>query len=402
MRPRFHFTAPRGWINDPHGVTIVDGRYHLFYQYVPESLQWQSNCHWGHATSADLFDFEHLPVALAPGSGDDGIWSGSIAGGTAFYTSVVEPEIGIGRIRSATPTDGSWRTWAKGPIVATAPPELDVVAFRDPFVFPHGGGWRMLVGAALVGGTAAALSYRSETLASWEYEGIAAQRSSALTEPVWTGALWECPQLFEVEGRHVMVTSVWEADVLHHVAYAVGSYEGATFTPVSWGRLSYGPSYYAPSFFRDAAGAPTFVFWLRGVADPAEGWAGAHSIPHTLSLRGDVLVAQPHPDLARYHRDAAQGGLAADITWSGGSELAIVSGRQVAATVSVDGTVLVLSVDDGEWTMPHDGGDVRLVVDGPTLEISTRSGLLAAAISPAGDSLDVECDGHAVIHGLAR
>ena len=37
MRPEFHFTAERGWINDPHGITARDGEYHAFFQYVPET-----------------------------------------------------------------------------------------------------------------------------------------------------------------------------------------------------------------------------------------------------------------------------------------------------------------------------------------------------------------------------
>lgn len=402
MRPQFHFTAPTGWINDPHGVTLVDGRYHLFYQYVPDSLTWQPKCNWGHATSADLFAFDVLPVVLAPGDGDDGIWSGSVAGGTAFYTSVVEPDIGAGRIRSATPTDGCWLTWSKGPIIVAPPPGLDVVAFRDPFVFKHGDGWRMLVGTALAGGTAAALSYSSPDLTTWTYDGIAAQRSRAETDPVWTGSLWECPQLFQLDGRWVMVTSVWEADVLHHVAYAIGDYEGATFTPTSWGRLSYGPSYYAPSYFRDSSGAPTLLFWLRGIADEGEGWAGAHSIPYSLSLEGDALVAAPHSAIAAYHRDLIAGGLAADVTWQAGRTLTIRSGDRTAAEITAEGSTLVLSVDGEEWSMPHDGTAVRVVIDGPTLEISARSGLLAAPIAPAGESLVIRGDGALAVADLAR
>lgn len=36
-RPRIHFTATSGWINDPHGLSVVDDRYHLFFQHVPAS-----------------------------------------------------------------------------------------------------------------------------------------------------------------------------------------------------------------------------------------------------------------------------------------------------------------------------------------------------------------------------
>src|SRR3712207_5423471 len=112
----------------------------------------------------------------------------------------------------------------------------------------------------------------------------------------------------QVGGRHVLITSVWEDDVLHHAGYAVGRYDEGRFTAESWGRLTYGPSYYAPSFFRDADGRPCLTFWMRGVADPAAGWASAHSVPHVLSLDGDTLVAVPHPDLERYRGDPVADG----------------------------------------------------------------------------------------------
>lgn len=32
-RPLFHISAPAGWINDPNGFSIYDGKIHLFYQY---------------------------------------------------------------------------------------------------------------------------------------------------------------------------------------------------------------------------------------------------------------------------------------------------------------------------------------------------------------------------------
>ena len=36
MRPQFHLTAETGWMNDPHAITFRNGRYEVFYQYVPE------------------------------------------------------------------------------------------------------------------------------------------------------------------------------------------------------------------------------------------------------------------------------------------------------------------------------------------------------------------------------
>jgi beta-fructofuranosidase len=410
MRPQFHFTADSGWINDPHGVTFRDGRFHVFFQHVPDSVTWQPNCHWGHATSPDLFTFEQLPIAIAPGDGDDGVWTGSLvcdpAGHpTIFYTSVSVPDFGIGRVRTATPVDDAWLEWRKGPVVAEAPADLHLIAYRDPFVFRDRDRWRMLVGAATAVGEAAALSYSSSDLSAWRYDGIAARRSTLETTPVWTGALWECPQLVEIDGRHVMITSVWDADMLHYVVYAVGEYRHGMFSPQTWGRLSYGDSYYAPTVYRDARGDAGLLFWLRHISDADAGWAGAHSVPHELRLDGDVLIASPSSALEGYRRTVTAGrtaGLAADAVWHRGTRLELSSDGSVVATIGQRDHMLSLAVGGKTWRMPHVAGAMRIVVDGPIIEVSTSGGVLAAAIRPSGGALTVENDGDLELFDLHR
>lgn len=413
MRPSFHFTAERGWINDPHGITARDGEYHAFFQYVPESTVWAPNCHWGHAKGADLFSLSELPIAIAPGEGDDGIWTGSLVTDDAdrtriFYTATTQPDIGIGRIRVATPDDEDWIAWSKGAVVAEAPTGLDIIAYRDPFVVKEPDGWRMFLGAGLRDGTATALSYRSADLDDWVYEGIALQRSTHEVDPVWMGALWECPQIIDVDGRHVMVSSVWDDDVLHYAGYAVGRYADGVFTAESWGRLTYGPSYYAPSFFRDAEGRPCVTFWMRGIADFEAGWASAHSIPHVLTLDGDTLIAAPHPDLDSYRasitEDGRLPGLAGDLRWSPAEsdELQISSGGAPVASLRVADGELAVHVGGQEWSMPA-GGDIRVVLDGPVLAVCSPAGVLGAAIAPAGDHFVVDGGGGRVeTHELTR
>lgn len=64
-RPLFHVTPPVGWMNDPNGFSVYNGKVHLFYQYHPYSTEW-GPMHWGHQVSDDLIRWEQLPVAIAP------------------------------------------------------------------------------------------------------------------------------------------------------------------------------------------------------------------------------------------------------------------------------------------------------------------------------------------------
>jgi beta-fructofuranosidase len=396
VRPRLHFTAETGWINDPHGLTFHDGRYHLFHQYVPGRMSWAPNCHWGHATSTDLLDWKPRGVAIAPGGGDDGVWTGSLvddgSGARILYTSVVEPDLGLGRVRVASPVDDTWDEWAKSDVVVQPPTDLDLIAFRDPFVIREDSGWRMFVGAATRAGDALALTYTSTDLDAWRYDGIALSRSTRTVEPVWMGALWECPQIFEVDDHWVMVSSVWDDDVLHYAGYGIGehdSYSSGRFRPTDWGRLSFGDSYYAPSFFRDRDGRPCLMFWMRGVCDAEQGWASALSVPHVLSVHSGRLVATPHPavDAARGATLSPGGSATAfDLEWTPaapGDQLSLGAeiGKTGCLTVT-DDTVSLERPGQDTWTMPWSGEQLRVIVDGPVIEISSVRGVLGGAIEP--------------------
>ena len=271
-----HHGGPGGWINDPYGLTWHNGRYHLFFQHVPGSDVWRSDQSWGHATSTDLLTWEQQPIALSPDADEDGCWSGSIAAGsegaTIFYTAVDEPHLDQGRVRRAVPLDDDWLRWEKQDVVVTTPPEA--THFRDPFVHRHGAGWRMLVGGA----TAAAAtiwSYTSDDLLTWTPTGVLAERSPT-ADGEYTGHAWECPQWWSIDGHDVLMVSVWEPDVLHHLAYRVD--DGP------WRRFSHG-LHYAGSAFNHSDGRPGLVTWLRE--------AGLTSLPMSLTLDGDRLVAHP-------------------------------------------------------------------------------------------------------------
>ncbi len=52
--------------------------------------------------------------------------------------------------------------------------------------------------------------------------------------------------------------------------------------------------------------------------------------------------------------------------------------------------------------MPYTDGAVRLIADGPILEISHRAGLIASPIRPLGGTLTVEADGTFDVARLSR
>jgi beta-fructofuranosidase len=252
----------------------------------------------------------------------------------------------------------------------------------------------MLVGAGLADGTATALVWSSDDLARWHYSGTLAERHRDDTEPLWTGAMWECPQLLRIGDRHVLVVSVWEADTLHYVAGAVGRFTDGRFTAESWHRMTWGDSYYAASAFRDGEGRAGLVFWLRGVHDGPRTWAGAISLPYLLTLDGDRPVLAPHDVLLGQRREP-EPAAAVDVLWRPAA-----TGELRLADEAGDAVVLLrregnrLTVGTGA-EMPFGGGAVRVVLDGPVLEVAGDGGLLAVPlpgvrgpVRPAGEQVD--------------
>jgi sucrose-6-phosphate hydrolase SacC (GH32 family) len=118
--------------------------------------------------------------------------------------------------------------------------------------------------------------------------------------------MWECPQLFPLEDRWVLIVSVWHGDGLHQVAASVGSYDGRRFEPGPWQQVTHGTSAYATAAFADRDGRRCLLSWLRvepaydaAVTDQVTDWAGAHSVVSTVRLSPEgALVLRPHPQLA--------------------------------------------------------------------------------------------------------
>ena len=159
-RPQFHFSARRGWINDPNGMVHWRGQYHLFYQHNPRAPVF-GPMHWGHAVSDDLVRWRHLPIALAPKPTDipgdlSGVFSGNAVDHDGalnlFYTDFTDktkhPEATAETVALATSRDGRrFDADPSRPLIPAAP-ESAGAGWRDPYVVKEpDGSYLMVVGA---------------------------------------------------------------------------------------------------------------------------------------------------------------------------------------------------------------------------------------------------------------
>jgi beta-fructofuranosidase len=404
-RPRLHFTARRGWVNDPHGVTFAGGRYHLFFQHQPERTTWSSGIRWGHATSSDLLHWTEHGSALEPEPGEDGCWTGCLVDGPAgpviLYTSPpAEEPRELARVRAAH-GDAALATWRRdGAAPVEAPAGAGVVTFRDPSALQDGAGWAMVVGASMAtprGPEGALLRYRSPDLRRWAYDGVVADAASLAADTGGgvpareeLGTMWECPHLFELDGSWVLLFSVWDGGLLRHVAAAVGELEppaaGGRFRARARHRFTHGDALYATTTFADAAGRPCALSWLRDDPDlppDGRGRAGALSLPHLLGLDGDRLTADVHPDVVAagtpvpWHAGgvtlpAPQALVAVPLAPGGTATVTLGAGLHVVAErdrLLVRDVAAGRDVAQAPRRVPAPAGELQVVVDGGIVEV---------------------------------
>ena len=287
FRPLYHHTPLYGWMNDPNGMFYKDGVWHLYYQYNPYGSQWE-NMHWGHSISKDLVHWEAQPIALEPD------WLGSIFSGScvtagdeviAIYTSA-----GHHQTQSLAFSKDGGRTFSKysGNPVLTG----DVPDFRDPNPFWNEDikMWNMILAAGQE-----MRIYSSKDMKEWKYE------SSFGKEYGNHSGVWECPDLFKLEGKDgedakwVLICNINPGGPFGGSAtqYFVGQFDGHKFTCESMPKVTkwmdYGKDHYATVSFYNAPENRRVVLawmsnWQYANQVPTKQFRSANSIPRDLGL----------------------------------------------------------------------------------------------------------------------
>jgi fructan beta-fructosidase len=303
-RPQVHFSARRGWLNDPNGLVYDDTEYHLYFQHNPYGWAW-GNMHWGHAVSNDLVHWKELPEAIYPvvaantaGSRPDAAFSGSAftdpknTGG--FRKNNVDPLLAMytstGRGECLKISYDKGRTF----IDYEGNPILKHNG-RDPKVFWYekGNHWVMVVWDAGVPkkmGSEEVLVrqhsiYTSNDLKTWTYQS-------------GVEGFFECPELFELPVEGESNTSKW---IMYdaHGRYVVGGFDGKKFNvEQSFRQFAYGGGYfYASQTFNNLPGRRVQIGWGRNITQPGMPFNQAMLFPSDLRLKrvDGALVLCPTP-----------------------------------------------------------------------------------------------------------
>lgn len=333
MENILHLKAPGDWINDPNGFIYYKGKYHLFYQYFPCAPVW-GTMHWGHAVSDDLVSWKHLGIALFPTKSYDrnGVFSGSafeIDGQMKlYYTAVRYLKENMQNINSIV--DGFCEQSqamicskdgftfdnfnGKSQII---PPVTDIeighpYECRDPKVWEENGQYYMCLASTYKKETGVLLIYTSCDGEHWTYLNRLQDRQF--------GAILECPDIFEVDGQHILVAS--PIGILKNTKYPENQ---STMQKILFDAdngsiklesesffFDYGMDLYAPQSCLDEQGRRCIIAWARmpipQAADDNEAsngrvWSGMMCLPRVVTLRDGEIFTSVHPNVRKYFSD---------------------------------------------------------------------------------------------------
>lgn len=321
-RPAFHLTPRVGWMNDPNGFCVYKGAYHLFYQYHPYSTKW-GPMHWGHAVSRDLLHWQDLPAAIAPDTDYDyaGCFSGSaieISDGRQLlmYTGVTREQSEDGIVRDLQTQclavgDGmNYEKIPTNPVLTglDVPEGFSRNDFRDPKIFRNtDGSFGCVVGNRTDDGSGAILLYRSEDGFAWKFESMLDRSYNEF------GRMWECPDLFWLDGHDVLITSPQDMCALGLEFHSgnctmalLGQIKDGKFLRDNVQAIDYGLDFYAPQTLESPDGRRIMIAWMQNwdtTAGCPEGakWFGQMTTPRELTVRNGRLIQNPVRELETIH-----------------------------------------------------------------------------------------------------
>ena len=354
-KPSFHLCAPIGWINDPNGFSTFNNEYHLFYQYHPYDVVW-GPMYWGHSKTNDFIKWEQLPIALAPEASYDmgGCFSGSAleydGKHVIMYTGVLDNKDENGE-RVVRQTQciaiGDGENYEKlecNPVITheMLPEGSSLEDFRDPKIWREGEEFYCVVASRSNDGSGQILMYKSNNLKEWEFVTIVDNSKNKV------GRMWECPDLFSLNGKGVLIISPQEVkatkDGFHNgsnTAYLIEKYdnEKKSFERESCNVIDFGLDFYAPQTLESTDGRRIMIGWMQSWENrivPANfKWCGMMTIPRELTIKDGCLIQNPIREIENYYKNTVEYN---NLTIKDEVSLDGIFGRELDITIDIDGS----------------------------------------------------------------
>lgn len=321
-RLKYHLMPETGWLNDPNGLCEKDGTYHIYYQYTPFEPTGEIKL-WGHYTTKDFIRYEDKGPFLFPDHDYDahGVYSGS-----AFVENGVIHYFYTGNIKRFDRADYDYITAGRGSntlhftskdgdtagvkelIFTNQDYPQDISCHvRDPKIFKKNGVYYMVLGARDKESRGLVLLYRSDNLKNWEYD-------SRITTKEPFGYMWECPDLFELDGQLCMINCPQGVEP-RGIDYR--NVHQCTVMPLNCDfqrnsceieeekirMVDRGFDFYAPQTFCDGKGRRILIGWM-GIPDAEygnptveDGWQHALTLPREIHMKDGRLIQRPIEEL---------------------------------------------------------------------------------------------------------
>ena len=437
-RQQFHLQPPVGWLNDPNGLCVYGGQYHAFFQYGPFDVTGGVK-HWGHAVSKDLLHWEPLPVMLYPDEPFDchGVYSGSaLIEGTEmylYYTGNVKYPGSYDYIKQGRGHNVCLAVSHDGKTVASKQcllynkdyPAGLTCHVRDPKVFAYEGKYYMVLGARTLEDKGEVLVLESTDKLHWNH-------INTLTTPEPFGYMWECPDLFCLDGQWYLAVSPQgiQCQNIYGCGYfAVYGDWRAHCTLGEFHEADFGFDYYAPQSFVDENGRRIQIGWM-GMPDAdygnaptvAHGWQHCFTVPRLLTKGpGGTLLQTPVPELdarrsaaALTLRNGEEASLSPcfDLTAAPAGDFALTVARGVELVYTEQDSTCVLQFTDPAQAsgrtqrrtkLSAPCRSVRVVGDRSSLEIFLNDGaaVFSTRYYPAAGDVAVKISGtDALVYSL--
>ncbi len=327
-RLAYHLMPPMGWLNDPNGLCQFHGLYHLYYQYDPFDTNGDLKL-WAHVTTKDFVHYQQQEPFLFPDSDLDthGAYSGSAfikddqihyfyTGNIKLFDQADYDYIHSGRVANTIhlcSNDGYHFEQKQLLMGMEDYPAGFTQHIRDPKIIEEDGTFYMVQGTRDLDDHGALLIFSSCDLLHWQFH-------DCLRNDQPLGYMWECPDLFTLDGQKILITcpqgvetsGVDYANVHSCVWMQVNGALATGMNVQQIHQLDRGFDFYAPQSFEDEQGRRILIGWM-GIPDASytnptveAGWQHALTIPRLLKWENGSLHQYPLPELKQLRKQTLQ------------------------------------------------------------------------------------------------